>query len=216
MKNVTVLGSFLQNVSITASVIFGLLLGSYYYFGGFYDDGSKLEAKIAETQALIQQAELKKKETTKLLAEEGELKKDVGELAEKFKEVSSKLPNNLRTQEIIDTVNQLAKNAGCKVVLIKPGPVVTKELYDEIPIQVEMRGAFSNLVVFMYYLATLERVTYTSDVSFSNFGPAYDGNLKFATSVVSFRFRQPAEQKNEDGKPKEVKPPQQNKAGGDV
>lgn len=200
MKNFSLLGSFLQNVSMTAATIFGILLGSYYYFGGFYDDGSRLEGQINQTKVLIQNAEVKKKETEKLLAEEGELKREVGELGEKFKSVSSKLPINLKTQEIIDTVNQLAKNSGCKVVSIKPGTVAVKELYDEIPIQVEMRGAFSNLVVFMYYLATLERVTYTSDVSFVNSAAGYDGNLKFVTSVVSFRFRQPAEPKPSDEK----------------
>jgi Tfp pilus assembly protein PilO len=193
MKNVSLLGSFLQNISMTAVTLFGLALGAFYYSGGFYDDGSKLEAQISQTKIKIKEAEEKKKETEKLLAEEDQMKREVGELAEKFKAVSSKLPINLKTQEIIDTVNQLAKNSGCKVVAIKPGNVTAKELYDEIPVYVEMRGAFSNLVVFMYYLATLERVTYTADIGFTNFSSAYDGNLKFVTSVVSFRFRQPIE-----------------------
>lgn len=215
MKNVSVLGSFLQNVSMLVVTIFGILLSSYYYFAGFYDDGSKLEGQIGQAKNLIQAAELKKKETEKLLAEEGEMKREVGELAEKFKSVSSKLPINLKSQEIIDTINQLAKNSGCKVVMIKPEAVSIKELYDEIPVQIEMRGAFSNLVVFMYYLATLERVTYTSDISFVNSSGTYDGNLKFMTSVVSFRFRQPAEQKTNEGTPNNNNPAKK-KGGGSV
>jgi type IV pilus assembly protein PilO len=190
MKNPNVLGSFLQNLSMMAALIVGTLVGAYYY-GNHYNDGTQLENQISGTKGQIQEAENKKKETERLLAEEGQMKKEVGELAEKFKEVSSKLPINLKTQEIIDTINQLAKNSGCKVVTIKPGSTSVKELYDEIPVQVEMRGAFSNLVVFMYYLATLERVTYTTDISFVNAATAYDGNLRFNTSVISFRFRQP-------------------------
>lgn len=207
MKNPTVLGAFLQNVSMPAVVVGGVLLGLYYW-SNHYNDGTKLEAEISQTKNQIQQAETKKKETEKLLAEEGQMKRDVGELAEKFREVSSKLPINLKTQEIIDTINQLAKNSGCKVVTIKPGNANIKELYDEIPVQVEMRGAFSNLVVFMYYLATLERVTYTTDIAFGNAGAAYDGNLRFTTSVVSFRFRQP------ESKPEpNAKPPPKGKGG---
>lgn len=190
------IGLFLSQISLSVVFLISIGITGYYYSNG-YDDGTQLEKQIAETIQLENIENAKKKETEKLLAEETAMKQEVGELGDKFREISSKLPLSLKTQEIIDTINQLAKNAGCRIVSIKPETIVSRDLYDEIPIKIEMRGQFSNLVVFMYYLSSLERVTRTGDVDFTNEGSKYTGMLSYNTSVVSFRYRPPVD-KNQD------------------
>ncbi len=186
----SIVGSFLSQISFPVAFILNALLTGYYY-SNIYNDGTLIEKQIKETSKLENQEQKKKKETEKLLAEQEVLKQEVGLLAGQFKDISSQLPLSLKTQEVIDTINKLAKNSGCRVVSIKPERTEIKELYEEIPIRVELNGQFSSLVMFMYYIASLERVTDLDGLQLMNEAQNYTGNLKMSTTIVSFKYRPP-------------------------
>ncbi|MEY4615606.1 MAG: hypothetical protein RJB66_566 [Pseudomonadota bacterium] len=189
------LGQFLNQLTVSQTIAVSALIGGLYYLN-IYDDGSKLKNQIAEVQASLQAEEQKKIETDKVKAEEREIKSQVGALSDKFKEVTARFPVNLKSDEIITAINQLAKAANVRVVQVKKENVEIKELYEEVPVSMEFSGTFNNLLLLLYNIGTMERVTNLGNFQFSNSSQDYNGNLKLATRVVGYKYRKPPESPN--------------------
>lgn len=188
-------GQFLNQLTISQAFGIAAILGAIYYFN-IYDDGSKLKAQIAELQTGVEAEEKKKIETDKVKAEERAIKSQVGALSDKFKEVTARFPVNLKSDEIISTVNQLAKAANVRVVQVKKESVEVRELYEEVPVSVEFSGTFNNLVLLMFNIGTLERVTNVGNFDFANINQDYNGNLKLTTKIVGYKYKKPPETKS--------------------
>ncbi len=185
-------GQILAQITYPKAVGLSLLVGAFYYFN-IYDDGSKLVAQINEVKLNTQVEEEKKKETDQVKAEEKAIKDQVGALAEKFIEVTARFPINLKSDEIISTINTLAKSANIRVTSVKKESVEAKELYEEVPLSLEFNGTFNNLLLLLYNIASLERVTNLGDFEFSNLNGDYDGNIKLLTKVIGYKYRKPPE-----------------------
>jgi len=183
----------LSQLSFSKAFLISIFFGFLYFKVLGYDDGSKLEAEIRQVQEAVKAEEEKKKETDKVLAEEVEIKKQVGALSEKFKEVTQRFPINLKSDEIISTINSLATSSNVRVVAVKKETVITQELYEEVPVSIELTGTFNNIVELMYKTAILERVTNLGDFEFSNLGSDYNGTLKMSTKVIGYKYRTPVE-----------------------
>lgn len=169
-----------------------VLIGGFYY-KSVYDDGSSLENQIRTVQEQVQVEEEKKKETDKIKSEEVEMKKQVGELADKFKEITMKFPINLKSDEIIDVINSLSKTVNVRVISVKKEKVITQELYEEVPIKLELSGTFNNLLLLLYNITILERVTNFGDFEFVNSASEYNGVIKLSTTIVGYKYRKPPE-----------------------
>lgn len=175
-----------------------VLIGGFYY-KSLYDDGSSLESQIQTVQGQVQVEEEKKKETDRIKSEEVEMKKQVGELAEKFKEITMKFPINLKSDEIIDVINSLSKTVNVRVISVKKEKVITQELYEEVPIKLELSGTFNNLLLLLYNITILERVTNFGDFEFLNSASEYNGVINLSTTVIGYKYRKPPEVNPENG-----------------
>lgn len=187
------IGQSLSQLTFAKSFLISIFLGFLYYKVLGYNDGSVLEAQILQMQESVRVEEEKKKETDRVLAEEVEIKRQVGALSDKFKEVTQKFPVNLKSDEIISTVNSLATSANVRVVSVKKENVMTQELYEEVPVSIELTGTFNNIVHLMYKTAILERVTNLGDFEFANMSGEYNGTLKMSTKIIGYKYRTPPE-----------------------
>jgi type IV pilus assembly protein PilO len=168
--------------------ISAVVAGAYYFW--MYNDGSLLENNIKTINGQISAEEAKKKNTEKVLAEASQFKSEIGSLGEKFKSASEKLPTEFKAQQLIDMINATAKDAGIKVVNLQPGAVIKKLNYDEIPVKVKLRGSYGNIVVFLYFMGSMERITHIRNFAFQNDqNESKAGLLGFEANIVSFRFR---------------------------
>lgn len=183
----------LRQLTFAKSFVISIILGFLYYKVLGYNDGSALEAQIRQVQESVNAEAEKKKETDRVLAEEVEIKRQVGALSEKFKEVTQKFPVNLKSDEIISTLNSLAGTSNVRVVSVKKENVMTQELYEEIPVSVELTGTFNNIVHLMYKTAILERVTNLGEFEFANLNGEYNGTLKMSTKIIGYKYRTPPE-----------------------
>ncbi len=200
-------GQFISQLTFPKSFLMSIFLGFLYFKFLGYDDGSRIESEIQQIQTSVTNEQMKKKETDKVLAEEIEIKKQVGALSEKFKEVTLKFPVNLKSDEIIATLNSLAKASTVRVVSVKKENVNVQELYEEVPLSVEMSGTFNNIVELMYKTATLERVTNLGDFDITNIESDYNGILKMTTKVIGYKYRKPPEKTDEKSQGKAVPKP---------
>lgn len=185
-------GQVLNELTIAQTLGLSALIAGLFY-SNFYNDGSSLLNQIQEIKNNVQIEEQKKVETDKVIAEERAINSQIGALSEKFKEVTARFPVNLKSDEIIATINQLAKTTNVRVVTVKKESVETRELYEEVPVSIELTGTFNNLLLMMYNIGTLERVTNLGNFAFETINKDYDGTLKLVTKVIGYKYRKPSE-----------------------
>lgn len=191
------IGRIYLSISYSKALVGALLIGGVY-FKGFYDDGSKLESQIKKKHQGISAEQKKKVETDKVLAEEAAIKSEVGALAENFKAITERFPVNLKSDELVATINALAEKVNVRVTSVKKETNNVKDLYEEVPVSIELTGSFNNLVLFMYNVSSLERVTNFGDFKFKNLKNNYDGTIKLETTVIGYKYKTPEPAQVED------------------
>ena len=199
----TSIGQIFRQITYPKAIGLAILFGGFYFYN-IYDSGAKIQTQINEVKQNAQSEEIKKKETDRVKADEKAIKSQVGTLAEKFKEVTLKFPVNLRSDEIISNINTLAKSANIRVVSIKKENLIEEELYDEVPVSVEFSGTFSNLLLFLFNIASLEQVTNIGDLDFSISTSEYDGNIKLLTKIIGYKYKSNSEKSINSEKPVEA------------
>lgn len=141
-------------------IAFGV--GLFFYFTA-YDDGSALSQNLTNLNQEVTTETERKKDTEKALKEEQRMKESIGELSLKYKDISTKLPSTLSSAEITRSIDSVAKATGVKVKSKKLGKAQIREIIEELPIEVEMRGSFAELSQFIYLISIEERVARVTD-----------------------------------------------------
>lgn len=180
----------LASFTFQKAFVFSVICGVLYYFM-FFDDGSQIEAQISTLDAQIQAEDARAAETDKALQEVEQVRTTVGALSEQFNLVSKALPDTIQNSEIIRTVDRTAKASGVLIKSKEPLPPENKEYYEEVPVRVVMEGTYSELTLFLYYLANYERIMKVKNFTITQ-PPTVDGQrpkrLTLSGNVVSYRF----------------------------
>jgi len=75
-----------------------------------------------------------------------------------FREQLELLPEEEDLPGLLDEIIANGRRAGIEFLLFQPQPRVAKDFYDEVPIQVEVRGTYHQLGRFLTYLAYARRL----------------------------------------------------------
>ncbi len=180
----------LAGLSAKQAMVFSFVLGGLYYMM-FYNDGSKLEDQMKTLQQNLETEEQRAVEAAKARSEVDRVQATVGALSEQFKTVSQALPSEVQMSDIIRTVDTVSKASGVVIKSKEPQPVINREYYEEIPLKITMEGSYSEITLFLYYLASTERIMKVENFTVSIPGAASktkSGRLSFEGQVVSYRF----------------------------
>lgn len=185
-----------NNLTSTQALVIGLGLAFLYYQTAF-NDGSQIEAQMASLAAQIEEETVKKKETERLIEEESKMRAEIGTLGEKFNVAAKKIPVDFKSQEFIDMVTDLAKKSGTFLSTIEPLPMEARANYDELKIKVGLKGTYSNLTLFLYYIASVERISNIINFNYrileaqgSDVDTKSGGTIQMDAEISSYRFRQ--------------------------
>lgn len=166
-------------------LLIGLALTGLYWYA-VYDDGSALEAQIAQVSQQLQQEEVKKKDTDATLKQVQEMQEKVGQLSLKYQEISRRLPAVLFSIDINKAIDDFARNAGVSVKAKKPGENTKKEVVEEVPVNVTLEGNYSELARFTYLVSVAERMARVQNVIVTE--STTSGKLKFEGQVVGYKL----------------------------
>ncbi|MBK9323848.1 MAG: type 4a pilus biogenesis protein PilO [Bdellovibrionaceae bacterium] len=184
----------LSGLSNSKALVLGMVLGALYYFM-LYDDGSAQLAQIQTLNQQLSEAETKRKDTEATLQEESRMKDAIVKLSEQYAFISKKLPSELKSSEMIRSIDVVAKTSGVSVKLKKPGSIEKKAVVEELPIEVTLEGSYGQITQFIYYISNLERLTRV--INFSLMSQSPDGGiekgLRFDGHVVSYKLAPEAE-----------------------
>jgi type IV pilus assembly protein PilO len=179
-----------QKLGILVGLII-LLSAAFYSF--VYSPQADEVAKLNES---IEAARNEKSIKQKRAANLPKLQQELGELDLRLKEAIAQLPSKKEIADLLSSVAAKAQESGLDINLFRPKPESYKDFYAEIPVDINIKGTFHNVIIFFDAIGRLTRLINIDNVGFKN--PKVTGEqmvLEFTTTATTYRFLEEAERK---------------------
>lgn len=166
-----------------ATILVGLfagMIGGAWWFG-WNVQLEELAGKTAEESTLKDDWLKKKQQAINLDAHKAQL----AEINTSFGALLKQLPNQSEIGDLLVDVNKAAQSRGLVVELFKPGGEAAKDFYAEVPITLQMSGAYHDIGGFAGDVAQLSRIVTLNDIDVST---TSGGNLVLKTTARTFRY----------------------------
>ena len=128
-----------------------VLLGWFMLLSGAHDE---LEAERAKEPSLKQDYRAKLAQAVNL----GELRKQKLQVEEYVTQLEKQLPGKAEMDALLSDINQAGLGRGLQFELFRPGQVVVKDYYAELPIAIRVSGRYHDLGAFAADIANLSRI----------------------------------------------------------
>ena len=128
------------------------------------EDFSKKLAQAASLDALLKQREQVQQYVTQL---------------------EKQLPSKAEMDALLSDINQAGLGRSLQFELYRPGQVVVKEYYAELPITVRVTGRYHDIGAFAADIANLSRIVTLNNLTLT---PAKEGLLTMDTTAKTFRY----------------------------
>lgn len=154
------------------------ILGWFLYLGGQMDEltsGEQEEVKLKDAyKSKVQQA-------INLDA----LRKQKEQVGEYVMTLEKQLPSKAEMDALLSDINQAGLGRGLQFELFKPGQVVVKDYYAELPIDIKVGGSYHDIGAFTSDIANLPRIVTLNKMSLV---ANKDGSLTLEAVAKTFRY----------------------------
>jgi type IV pilus assembly protein PilO len=175
-----------QAGAFVAVAIIGV--GLFYYFYA--------APVIAEQAGQQVQLNALREDIRKGMAVAGKLQQfraEVAELQKRLDGLRAILPEEKDFGDLLRSLQTLAMQSNQTIRLFTPGPVVTKELHAEWPINVELDGTYHNLGMFFDRISRFSRIINIGDVRIrAKDKPDSNSSIQVAFVATTFVLTDPA------------------------
>jgi type IV pilus assembly protein PilO len=155
-----------------------IVLGWFLYLSGQQDElalGEQEEVKLREEyQTKVRQA----------INLEG-LRKQRDQVNEYVATLEKQLPSKAEMDALLSDINQAGLGRGLQFELFKPGQVVVKDYYAELPIDIKVTGSYHDIGAFTSDIANLPRIVTLNNL---NLVAGKDGTLTLEAVAKTFRY----------------------------
>lgn len=155
-----------------------VVAGWFFYWNSQLEEldaGEKEEAKLKEAyKSKVQQA----------INLDG-LRKQKEQVGEYVATLEKQLPSKAEMDALLSDINQAGLGRGLQFELFKPGQVVVKEYYAELPIDIKVSGNYHDVGAFSSDIANLPRIVTLNNMSLV---AAPNGTLMLDAVAKTFRY----------------------------
>ena len=135
------------------------------------------------------------------------LERDLRDLGAELKRAQARLPDQREIANLLDSVAASGRQAGLEITLFRQKPEVQHDFYAEVPVEMQMRGTYQDVALFLDRVKRLDRIVNVANIQLTK--PRLEGErmlLDAACTATTFRFLDEAErQKLEEKKKNEQK-----------
>ena len=168
---------------IAAGVVAAVAVAGYFlYWSSQFEE---LETLVQKEVTLRQDYQLKMAQAINLEA----LKKQRIQVDAYVERLEKQLPNKAEMAALLSDINQAGVGRGLQFQLFKPGSVVLRDYYAELPIEIRVSGSYHALGSFASDMANLPRIVTLNNLSLVN----RDGVLTLDATAKTFRYLDPEE-----------------------
>jgi type IV pilus assembly protein PilO len=104
--------------------------------------------------------------------------------------LQKQLPSKAEMAALLSDINQAGLGRGLQFELFKPGQVVVRDYYAELPIDIKVTGSYHDLGAFAGDMANLPRIVTLNNMALST---GKDGMLVLDAIAKTFRYLDPEE-----------------------
>jgi len=165
--------------------LMSVLIGGGYYMN-FFNAIEPLQAKIQTLDQQITKETERKKDTEKTLQEQDRMRSSVVMLSEQYQTIAKKLPSNLKSFDVIKTIDEFAKVSGVLLKNKQPLSDVKANLYDEVQVSVDIEGRFKEIADFIFLLTSTERFGKVKNIEIER--KKYKDPIRMKAVVVGFKI----------------------------
>ena len=162
-----------------ALVVAVVVLGWFLVLTGADDE---LEAERNKEPALKQDYRSKLAQAVNLT----ELRKQKLQVEEYVTQLEKQLPGKAEMDALLSDINQAGLGRGLQFELFRPGQVVVKDYYAELPISIRVSGRYHDIGSFASDVANLSRIVTLHDLSIGAPTPA--GTLSMDAVARTYRY----------------------------
>ncbi|MCB0362101.1 MAG: type 4a pilus biogenesis protein PilO [Bdellovibrionales bacterium] len=196
----TLLERLEHQVSFGKALLFGILVAGAYYSVG-YDDGTSLKLQISGTKTQIQESESEIKGLEKQIERVATMKKVMEALGSEFDSFLAYIPEKFSLPELMRIITTEARSAGVSVNGISEMKDAvpdyssagnsSSQFYEELGVEVELQGTFSQLLLFLSYLTKLDKILTISQLSMASeakLGDKESPIITFKCRIKGYRY----------------------------
>lgn len=147
----------------------------YFFWSPRHEELQNAENKLRQQEAKIREYEA-------VAAELPKFEKEFKRLEREFQLVARKLPKDKEIPALIDGVYSEIAASNLESIIFAPKPQVTKEIYAEIPIEMEVIGTYFNLADFFDRISRLPRIVNVRDLQLTR------NNIRGGTVILNVKF----------------------------
>ncbi|KAF1044264.1 type 4a pilus biogenesis protein PilO [Xylophilus sp.] len=159
------------------------------WFVKLTDYRGELDAERAREATLRQDYSAK---LLKAVSLEG-LKKQREQIQQYVVQLEKQLPSKAEMAALLSDINQAGIGRSLQFELFRPGQVVVREYYAELPIAVKVTGKYHDMGAFASDIANLSRIVTLNNISIGAPKDGKDGNLSMKATARTFRYLDPDE-----------------------
>jgi type IV pilus assembly protein PilO len=153
-------------------------LGYFFYWSGQFEEQDSL---AAEETTLRDAYKLKMAQAINLDALEAQ-QQQVNRYVERLEK---QLPSKADMDALLSDINQAGIGRGLQFELFKPGSVVVKDYYAELPIDIKVTGGYHEIGEFAADMAKMSRIVTLNNLSL---GTEKEGTLSLEAVAKTFRY----------------------------
>lgn len=177
-----------QKLGALIFLILAVFLLDYQYVWG------PRQERLAELRTELdeKEADLKRKQDKTDLRAQSE--QELRDLSAELRRAEARLPDQREIASLLSDVAASGRSVGLDITLFRQKPETYSDYYAEVPVQMEMRGTYHDLVTFLDRVKRLDRIVNVSDIRLEE--PQVAGDrvvLNASCTATTFRFLQEAE-----------------------
>jgi type IV pilus assembly protein PilO len=176
-----------QLLALGGLVLAVAVLDWTYFYGPRQRDLTELHDQISQRRTEL---DGKKSKTDARASAEKELK----DLGAELKRAQARLPDQREIADLLSNVAASGRAAGLEIVLFRQKPEVQHDFYAEVPVEMQMRGTYHDVVLFLDRVKRLDRIVNVSNIQLMKPKIAGDRvSLDASCTATTFRFLDEAE-----------------------
>ncbi|MEY8876035.1 MAG: type 4a pilus biogenesis protein PilO [Leptothrix sp. (in: b-proteobacteria)] len=187
---------------LAAGLVTALFVLVLAWFGMLSAVMDQLDAENAREQTLKGEYRIKLAQAINL----DELRKQKLQVQEYVTQLERQLPGKAEMDALLSDINQAGLGRGLQFELFRPGQVIVRDYYAELPIAVRVTGRYHDIGAFTSDVANLSRIVTLHNLTLNSLSPptatsagapaanpALVGQLSMEATARTYRYLDPAE-----------------------
>lgn len=145
------------------------------------------EREIARLTSDQKNKEIQLSKAVLLARNQERLVKEIAELEDRVEQVKKELPKEKEIPQLLQRIDSTGRETNIDFLFFKPRPVVSKEFYGEVPIDLSVKGTFHDLGRFLNTIAGFPRLINMSRLKINSMNEN-DGKVTIKADMIAMTY----------------------------